>query len=95
MKHEFAIKKDILNSGEIVLTPVVRLKSKYGRFLNNKWNRITKIYGVYMLMELDFDPKLTREECKEHIQGYQQALRELNKNQVETIEFDTLEEKDI
>lgn len=94
-KYEFAIKKDVLNSGKTIYTPVCRRKSKFGRFdiFPNPWERITKIYDEYILQELNFTPELTYSECEDHIQGYQQVLLQSIENQVATVEFHTLEEK--
>ena len=95
--YEFAIKKNVLNSGKTILTPVCRIKSKLGRFniFPNEWLRITNIYDQYILMELDWIPELTYKECELHIKGYQQILFEKIQNEVSLIQFDTLEEKKI
>ena len=90
--YEFAIKKDVLNSGKNIFTPVCRKKSKLGRLLPNPWMRITFIYDQVLLMELDFIPDLTYKECEIHIKAYQDALIHKVENQVATIEFHTLEE---
>lgn len=96
---EFAIKKDVLNSGKVIHTPVCRKKGWAGIFglflLSQSWQRITKIYDEYLLMELDFIPDLSYKECEEHIAGYQQVLKEQVENQVANVEFHTLEEKEI
>jgi len=96
-KYEFAIKKDVLNSGKTIYTPVCRMKSKLGKLniFPNPWNRIVDQYGVYCLMELDFVPELSYAECEQHIQGYQQVLLKKNENDVSTVEFHVLEEKEI
>lgn len=93
--YEFAIKKDILNSGKVIHTPVCRKKSKFGRFIPNPWERITKIYDEFTLMELNFTPKLTQEDCEQHIAGYQQVLKQSVENNVAIIEFHSLEKKEI
>ena len=90
--YEFAIKKDILNSGKEILTPVCRNKSKFGRFFPNPWIRITIIYGHVVPMELDFNPDLSYEDCINHIKQYQQALQNKMENQIQTVEFHMLEE---
>lgn len=96
-KFEFAIKKDILKSGKVIHTPVCRKKSKLGRFniFSTPWNRIVEIYGEYSLMEIDFVPELSYKHCEEHIYGYQQVLLKKNENEVSTVEFHMLEEKEI
>lgn len=74
-KYEFAIKIATLNSGKSVYTPVCREKPTTRISIGNKpWQRITKIYNEYKLLELDFDPKLTKEECEEHIEGFKNQL---------------------
>ena len=95
--YEFAIKKDNLNSNKSIFTPVCRNKSKL-EILNifpNPWNRITKIYNEYILMELDFTPDLSYEECEQHIKGYQEILLQNIENQIATVEFHAFEEKEI
>lgn len=94
-KYEFAIKKDVLNSGKAIYTPVCRQKSTLGRIFPNHWIRITKIYNQYTLLELDFIPELSYAECEEHIEGYQQVLLQMVENQIATVEFHTLEEKEV
>lgn len=96
-KYEFAIKKDVLNSGKTIFTPVCRKKFLLGRFniFPNPWERITKIYDQFTIMELHFIPELTYIECEEHIQGYQETLLQTIENQVAVIEFHSLEEKEI
>ncbi len=91
-RYEFAIKKDSLNSGIIIYTPVCRKKAK---LIPYPWERITKIYDNYILMDLNFVPDLTYEECEEHIHGYQQKLLKLRENDITEVEFHTLEEMNI
>src|SRR5688572_10488739 len=92
-KYEFAIKKDVLNSGKVIHTPVCRKKSRLGKWNPNPWVRIVKIYDEYVLMDLHFIPDLSYEECKEHISGYQGKLLKSVENQVAEVEFHALEEK--
>lgn len=96
MKYEFAIRKQELGSGKIIYTPVCR-KKPISRFLliNPPWERITQIYDKYILMDLHFDPDLSYEDCKTHIQGFQNQLSKGKENEVVYVEFDTLEEKDL
>ncbi len=93
IKYEFAIQKKKLNSGKEILIPVCRRKS-LSKFilLSNQWCRIICIYGIYKLMELDFDPELTHEECQQHINGYKEYLSKSVENNVSTIEVDNIEE---
>lgn len=91
---EFAIKKDVLNSGRAIHTPVCRKKSRL-RIFPNPWERITKIYDEYLLQELDFIPELSYKECEEHIAGYQAVLKEQIENEIANVEFHSLEEKEI
>lgn len=93
-KYEFAIKKDLLNSGKIIFTPVCRKKFLFNIF-SNPWERITKIYDQFTIMELHFIPELTQKECEEHIQGYQEVLLQTTKNQIAVIEFHSFEEQEI
>ena len=46
-------------------------------------------------MEIDFVPELSYKHCEEHIYGYQQVLLKKNENEVSTVEFHMLEEKEI
>ena len=96
MKYEFAIRKQELGSGKIIFTPVCR-KKPISRFLliNPPWERITKIYDKYLLMDLHFDPDLSYQDCQEHIQGFQEQLERDKDNEVVYVEFDTLEEKNL
>ena len=90
MIYEFAIKKDILNNGIEILTPVVRKKAKKWLY-TNEWERITLIYGRYTLISIDWNPELTYEECLEHVKGYQEVLRQNIANNIQTVEFHNLE----
>lgn len=86
--HEFAIKREELNSGKVILTPMCRRATILNKLpiFNNPWQRIVEIYGNYVLMELDFVPELTYEQCEEHINGYKQKLIEFKEGEVaETI----------
>ena len=89
--YEFAIKKEVLNSGKTVYIPVCRIKSKFTIF-SNPWERITKIYKEFVVMDLHFIPDLTVEECKEHIAGYQAALNNAILDTVAKVEFEELED---
>lgn len=95
MNYEFAIKKDVLKSGKVIFTPVCREKSRLPLIFVNKWNRIVKIYEKYQIQDLDFNPDLTYKECEEHILGYQEVLRQMVQNDVLTVEFHTLEQREI
>lgn len=91
-KYEFAIKKDVLNSGNIIYTPVCRRRPLLNISLfSNPWSRIVNIYGNYLIMELDFIPDLSYEDCKEHISGFQEKLQRIVENEIAQVEFDTLE----
>lgn len=96
MKYEFAIRKQELGSGKIIFTPVCR-KKPISRFLliNPPWERITKIYENYVLMDIHFEPDLSYDECKEHIHAFQEQLKRSKENDVVCVEFDALEEKDL
>jgi hypothetical protein len=98
--YEFAIKKHVLNSGKVIFTPVCRKKSFWSFFFSENWERITKIYGRYFLLDLDFDlnpdasPNLSYQDCEEHIQGFQIALQKATENVVKNVEYHTLEKKE-
>lgn len=94
MIYEFAIKKDILNSGKELFTPVVRQKQKkwWGKIYDNPWERIVCYMGVYFTLELPWFPELTYEQCLEHIKGYQEKLKQDVANDIQTVEFHNLEE---
>ena|SRR5688572_20999311 len=94
-EYEFAIKKDVLNSGKTIHTPVCRKKSKLGRLniFPNPWERIVKLYDKYVLIELDWTPSLTYQECEEHIHGFQLSLTESINNQLHSVEFHALQDK--
>lgn len=91
MKYEFAIKKNLLNSGEYLLTPVFRIKSTRFSPFKNKWERIVKIYDDFILMDLDTPPILTQQECEDHIMGYKNKLEIDSKNKVKTEEIQIVE----
>jgi hypothetical protein len=91
MIYEFAIKKEILNSGKEIFSPIVRKKTKKWLYSNN-WERISCIYGKYTLIPLDWDPELSYEQCLEHIKGYQEKLKQDISREIQTVEFHNLEE---
>lgn len=91
---EFAIQKKTLNSGEVVHIPVCRRKSLIP-LLSVPWERICRVYDNYILLDLDFEPNLSYEECEEHIRCYKQKLLGLVENQVSEIEFSDLERVDV
>lgn len=92
-QYEFAIKKEKLNSGETVFTPVCRQKvaNKFFSFFEHPWNRITRIYDQYFLLELNFTPNLTFEDCELHIKEYKKVLKQQSTNEVQSIELQSLE----
>ncbi len=90
MKYEFSIQQDTLNSGEIVLTPVFRVKARW-RILTQRWQRIALVEGRYQLLELDFNPALDRAQCRERIEGYKAYLKESVQHQTRTQDFLDLE----
>ena len=89
-KYEFAILKQILNSKEEQFTPVTRI---WNRYIPSKWQRIVKIYDVYLLQDLDFMPPLSYTECEEHILGYQNVLRKNREKEIKLTELHKLEKK--
>jgi hypothetical protein len=94
--YEFAIQKNVLNSGKIIYTPVCRVKSLFGnKIFPRRWERITKIYDNYILLDLDFMPELTFCQCQEHISAYKQILRRKVEKYVDQVDYHELEEEDI
>ena len=91
MKYEFAIQKDILNSEEVIHTPVFRIKSRFN-FFNYRWQRIAKVENGYELLELNPPPSLTEEDCKVRIEGYKAYLKDCVKTQVKTTELVLIEQ---
>jgi hypothetical protein len=58
-----------------IYTP--QIKKGDSRF--NRWERIVCVYGRYYIMELEEESKLSSDECREHIWGFQdQTAREKN-----------------
>jgi hypothetical protein len=93
--YEFAIKRDTLNSGKIIYTPVCRRRANiWKRFNHYPWERITKIYNEYILLDLTFVPDLSYEECEQHIRAYQKKLENSVAHHVASEEFHLLEEKE-
>lgn len=86
--QEFAIKKETLTDGTVILTPVTRVRS---RLFPNKWERITKVEDKYILQDLDWNPVLTYEECNERIDYYKEFIRKKIQNTVKSVTYDTLE----
>lgn len=93
--YEFAIKKDILNSGKEILTPVCRTKSKWRWAGSNPWCRISLVEGKHTLLELDWIPELTYKQCEERVKEYQKELLKKVANNVVIVEFHNLENKEI
>lgn len=96
--YEFAIQKETLANGSILCTPVCRKRPKFlGRLevFANPWERITKIYDTYILMDLPFAPKLTYVECEEHIREYKAILQKQSETDVVQVEYHSLEEKEL
>ena len=81
--YKFVIRKIILNNGKELYAPMVCLKR--GAFANN-WERITCIYGKYILQELDFEPNLTYAECEKHIEGFKKQLMDSHDEDIKHVE---------
>lgn len=94
--YEFARQKIVLNSGKETWRPVVRQKMHglLKLLYSNSWDTITCVYGKYILMNLPFDPELTREECEAHIINYQNLLKESIATDIKTEETEEIEEKE-
>ncbi len=82
--YEFAIKRELLLNGTELYIPIVRRKR---RFYTDQWERITCIYGHYLLMDLLWEPQLTKAECEQHIESYKKQLHNECANFIETVEF--------
>lgn len=98
MKYEFAIKKETLNSGKIVYTPVCRVKttlSFLGELFSNPWMRIVKAYDKYFLLDLHFNPDLTEIDCINHIEGYKKVIDESVASITSITDFQNLEFKEV
>lgn len=86
--REFSIKVERLNSGKVIYTPIVR--NTYTIFnypIRGDWERITAVEGRYMLINIDFNPNLTPEECQSRIDGYKKQLEREKQHQVKEVEF--------
>lgn len=81
--QQYAIKKDVLEDGTVILAPVTRNKG----YLSTRWERICKLEDRYCLQELDWNPNLTEEECNERIEGYRKYLKDLVANTVKSSIF--------
>lgn len=90
MKYEFAIKRHVLKDETEILCPVVRVKR---RFFKETWQRIVKIYDKYLIQELDWEPVLSLEDCKDHIDGYRLHLEKQGAKVTKAIIYDDIQEK--
>lgn len=93
MKYQFAVKKEVLNSGKELFTPCVRtVKKVFFRNVYSNWDRVTKIYDRFTTLELDFYPELTFEECKDHLTEYKKVLQKNIENNLKEETYLDLEE---
>lgn len=69
-KLKYRIKQESFGNGEIILTPQVREDSKLNIF--NPWQQIVKIYDKYLVYYYPGQHNLTKDDCIEHIKGYQE-----------------------
>lgn len=88
-KYEFGIRTMTLNNGKEILVPVI---CEVKRFMPKNWQRITKLYEKYLIQELDFNPELTMQDCKDHINGYKEVLRTKVENNIMKTELQLLED---
>lgn len=77
--YEYSVRKEVLNSGEVIFTPLVRVKSKY---IGKSWTRIVKIYDTYYDFDIDTNVRLTLDECQEHIKGFHNQFENTQLNKV-------------
>ena len=84
--YEFSIKKETLGSGITNHIPVVRTTNSFP-FVQNKWERITKVYDTFVVLDLHFEPQLTLEEALEHIAGYKEILKNQAEIEIKKTEY--------
>lgn len=88
LNYEVQTRIETLKSGKQIYTPVARIKdtskvSKLLKFLtSNHWQRIVKIEGTYMIMDIDFPVELTLGECEERKEGFKKELIKRQENDI-------------
>lgn len=92
-RYEFRIKKEVQKSGKEIYTPEARLKKRFIGFVSDYWERISCMYGKYMLMPLPFSPDLTEGECKEHIDEFKKTLTEETENDIQSVDYIEIDEE--
>jgi hypothetical protein len=84
MKHEFAIKQEILFNGEKNSIPLVRVKST---FTHSAWARITEVEGRLIPQDIDWQVNLSFDQCKQRIDDYKKQLLADNAKRVQKTEI--------
>lgn len=84
MKYEFAIKQEVLFNGEKNSIPLVRTKSTFSR---GAWARITNVEGRLIPQDIDWEVKLTFDQCKERIDNYKRQLLADNAKRIQKTEI--------
>lgn len=93
-RYDFIIKKEVQKSGKEIYTPMARIKKRIMGILSENWERISCVYGKYLLMELPFAPDLTRPECEIHIEEFKKTLQEETETDIASVEYITVVEAD-
>lgn len=89
MTYQFAIKVIELKNGDTTFIPVVRRKGGLIR-PHGYWQRIVKVYDRYELIDIDFTPQLTNNECIEHLYGYKQQFLNNEANQINKVSINVV-----
>lgn len=83
-RYNFRIKKEVLNSGEEIYTPLAQNKKKF-LLVSDVWQRISYVEGVFMLLDLPFTPKLTEQDCLERIEEFKKTLKEETESDIKDV----------
>jgi len=67
---KYRIKQESFGNGEIIFTPEMK-ETGFMDFLT-PWQQIVKIYDEYVVYYHPGQHNLTKEDCEEHIKGYQE-----------------------
>ena len=84
MTYEFAIKQEVLNSGETVFTPVIREKSNswWKKLFPNPWYRLANVEGVVQILDVDRVVYLAYDECEDRIRAFKEQMAEKDRDKV-------------
>jgi hypothetical protein len=78
----FAIKRESLNSGELKLTPVVKIKGLFGQ-----WVSIVKVNDRYEAIDLHNTFKYTEKDCIQFIEGYREQIAKEKGHLINSVTF--------